>query len=911
MKTVTVFGCLVAVAGSALAGHLEFKSARLPGRVEVVHTLEQLVEGKAKEESYRAVAPEKIGVALTEGSARLDDDAVRLDFELLNRTKEPLFLRLKVTASIPFGQATHWNGYLNLNTLKFDPDDVSLSNFFPANAVYDRNSALILGLDPLMLCSRVVSDKIAAAGGRGEALLLALPVYLEPGVPFKAGIVVAAAPARYGYHDVIQRWYDLFPSAYRPADRIHPWTISGESSYLFWNPDQAGYRFNGDLIRRLFGGRGTWEWCYKPFVRGGDWSITDQWSVNWRGMSAERVQGVRDRTRARMAPAEFQNVAPMWYLNLCWTEWDLYAQHFPNISRQGPGKAEKKRSWGQDTAYGVYPWGNDYGRLFLDGLARIPQEYPVVRGIAWDSCFAHHRLGLEVDGVAKTYPKSFENGRPFALEAVGVAQLLDFNRQNFAGDYRMANVVNFKLVSPFMIGVRTDAGLYEGQPMQVADRLLRVESMRARLGSPKALVWHKHALPEHMKWVDWDDFDRAEDAVDAYRQIMDNIIYLSYYWGGVPAPVMPALGYEKMVRAVPELIDLIRQGWQPSPAVDLPDGILAARYGQGVGARVALINSGYREEKFTAHFRADYWGGEGLLLSGPANTVVTSKIAKAGTAAELVLPPRSVTVLRVAAAGALPPAELNVRGELVETPGKAPLYRFEIKSAQDFEWQVAFFSEPGDGQVRINCEGDRKRFKAGEKLDYLISSKHFADDVQSVNLKSGQLDLVKPPAVAAFELDVDTLRELDPVAKLKAKKLIILAPPELLAEAERIAEFFRFYTWATDGGYLEPAVNAAVPADGLAISLEIGRDELADYQRARAFADGRLIRVAAADAAAARDGVLAMLLRFDAAYPYYGVLPESKLLRAWGLAGKTLLSAPVKKPFRPTLLEMMRRCKIK
>ncbi|MBO5823320.1 MAG: hypothetical protein J6R86_09910, partial [Lentisphaeria bacterium] len=557
MKKLLLLALFMAV-GVAMAGTAELSSGLLPGNVKISCILEELISKTGEDEKFKTIVPEKAQISWNEKVIKRAN-AVDIKITITNNSDKPRFLRVLATAPVPFGKFTLWNGYVKANDLKFDPEDKILSTWFPANAAIGNGNALILGIDPMILCSRVVSGVSS-----NDALQIGLPVYLEPGKSFAANFTAAAAKAKYGYHDVIQAWYDLFPEAYLPAKDIAIETISGEASYMYWKPGTYAGPHQYDLLRRFYGGRGCWEWCYKPFVRGGDWAISDKWTVGYRRYSKERVEKARQHSAARLAPAEQNNVAPMWYLNVCWTEWSLFNKHFPDIAY--PTGSQKRKCWGQDVVYGIYCWGTDYGKLFMQSLTDIPVKFPASRGIGWDSCFAHRSIPESHAGFKGTYPKSFENGKPLALEAVGISQLLDHSRKQFAGKYRMANCVNFKLVSPYMIGVRTDAGLYEGQPLGDPRRLLRIESMRARLGSPKALVWHKHATPDRIKWVDWDDMTQAE-AQDAYRQIMDNILFLSYYWGAIPAPKMPSVGVKSIMDKIPQLVDLVRMGWQPSPAV--------------------------------------------------------------------------------------------------------------------------------------------------------------------------------------------------------------------------------------------------------------------------------------------------------------------------------------------------------
>lgn len=900
MKKITLL-LAATIALSAAAGQAQLKTSLLSAPLKVKWHLEQLTSAPGADESYKTVSPRSVGVKWSEKfTAR--GDAGDVNISVTSQAEKPLFIRIVATLDVPFAKFQWWNGYLNNNSLQFDPSDKILSTWFPANAAIGSDKAVILGLDPMMLCSR--ADSYQSENSGKKSLHVALPVYLEPGKTFKADFAIAASQAKYGYHDVIQTWYDLFPKAFKPADGISEDVISGEASYVYWSPQNFDFQFPSDMLRRYYGGRGCWEWCYKPFVRAGDWAITDKYSVGWRKHTEKSLEKHRARIRRRLTPAEFQSVAPMWYVNVCWTEWNIWKDLFPGIEYQKENTM--RRCWSQDVIYGIYCYGTAYGELFRQGLTDVAKNFPASKGIGWDSCFAHRQIPADHAGFPGTDPKSFEKGKPMVLEAVGIAQLLDHNRTNFAGGKRMANAVNFKLVSPYIIAARTDTGLYEGHPMGDPRRLLRVEAMRTRLGSPKSIVWHKGAVPSRMKWVDWDDMTKSE-AQDAYRQIMDNIMFLSYYWGCIPAPGMPAVSVKKLVDAAPQMVDLVRQGWQPSPAVSVPEAILAARYGKGAGASIVLMNIDYKAHTFTADFPAAYWDGKSVLLTGSANTTLNSTLTPAGTAAKVTLPARSMVVLRVCGLVKVP-RSVTVAGELVAEAGRAPFHRLQLKTSKRFTAEAEFYRADAAAPVRISCEDDVVRFAAGEQVKYTLDTNKWPGDVQMANLFTATLSLVESPLVSAYELDKESIAALDIPAKASAGKVVITAAKGLEDEAQRVAEWFRFYTAAT-GKYVEPAINGTPAPDALVIALEINSDELKSYQLGRALLDGNTVKIYCRTAKDGKAVVLAALNMFDAVYPLYGKLPAE--LKKIGLDGKTLMPAPFKRPLRPTLLEQMKRCRIK
>ena len=209
----------------------------------------------------------------------------------------------------------------------------------------------------------------------------------------------------------------------------------------------------------------------------------------------------------------------------------------------------------------------------------------------------------------------------------------------------MANAVNYKLVGPWMIGARTDAGLYEGTPMTRPERFWRIESLRARLGPRKVLSWHKGCKMDRLPWVKLDAMSPVERD-DAHRQILDDILFLCYYWGTAPAAAIPSENKDRLVGAVSELADLITSGWHPSPACDAPKGILVARYGDGAATRLAVINPGYEARDVELFLPGDYWpqykGGKTLKVALPARQVMIVDPATDAAAPAATLPPAPV-----------------------------------------------------------------------------------------------------------------------------------------------------------------------------------------------------------------------------------------------------------------------------
>lgn len=584
--------------------------------------IERLISGRGEAERY-AELPAAEGVVSCTATTRADgtEDSV---VSFTSKSAQAGCFLLTVRAKIPFGDTTFWNGYLN-QINGGEEEGEGIGAFFPAIAALGKEKSFILGINPRCTAPRVQGAQ------EGDCLALAFPLYLDPGETVQFQLTTATCKARYRWHDVVERWYELFPKEFATADSLHPAAASAGCSYLYWKPETLGVKTDADRAERLkknYGKYGCWDWCYKPFVRGGDWAISDEYTVGWSKFKTPgSVEAKRRLTRNRMAAAEALNVAPMWYINVCWTETELWQKHFPGILMSEKPKIGK--CWQQSTVRTVYCGGDTaYNKFYREGLKNVPLKFPQAKGYAWDSCFAIHKIPETHEGFAGTRPRGHEKGVPFAQEGIGVASLLDYAHEQFSGPHRMANALNYKLVAPWFVASRGDSGLYEGTPMTRPERFWRLESMRCRFGPKKYITWHKGCNIKVVdSWAHIKDLPEAERD-DAHRQIMDDNLFMSYYWGTLPPPILRSENQERWTSAVPELVELIALGWHPSPAADAPKDILLARYGDGKETRIAVINATFKAREVTLTFPKEYW-----------------KDAEFGTTCQVTVPARDIVIL--------------------------------------------------------------------------------------------------------------------------------------------------------------------------------------------------------------------------------------------------------------------------
>ncbi len=891
-------------------GKATVATSRFAAPLQVEWHLEQLTSKLEAPETYRRLTAKEAGVTVTCKQEKLPRNAVEFRFEMVNTSKEPVFLRPVAKVTVPMRRFYFWNGYWDASQTKYDPTDNILSTLFPAIGAYDGKDSVIIGVRPTDFYSRL--DPNFENTKEGKKLCMGYPVYLAPAENFTYSFVVTAAPGRYGYRDIVQEWYKIFEKEYLPADQLHPGVTSNESGYLLWNREYKTMpKYTAEMLRRSSGGAATWEWIYAPCIRGGDWDINEEFCVGFKHINSknaftkESVQQWIERMKKRLAPAPDFNIAPMWYVNVTWMEKSLCLERWPDLRFRN---CVDTRSWNNWTIFGVYCFGSDYTEIFKKALDNIPKKYPEVRGIAWDSCFGHHIVYPENRGFTATPAKSFYNREPMALSAIGITHLLDYSHKNFNGGYRMANTVNYKELTPFYVATRTDCAEIEGTPMDRFDnqRVLRLEAARARLGTKKPMIWHKNLGPKWTPWIPYADLDE-EEALEAYRQVTEDTAFLSYYWGAISRQNQVSEGVEMLWNHLPENISLIKQGWQPAPNVDVPKEILAARYGEGAGARIVLINANFEDKEFKAFFPKEYWEGKNLLLAAERPmTPLASTLDKNGTTLEVKLPARSIVIVRV---GALidTPAPITVKGGKTENPGRPMEYHFSVRTDGKVKFDAAFFRPEEGMPARVRMGLSRKNFAADQPINMTVDTGDFTIDWQTERHYDGDLVLTGTAPYETHTLSVDAIKALKLLELAKAGTLRVSADTTRHAlYANRVCDFFNFLMQ-----YEKPVpatVKLVAPGADADIVLITDQSKVKAPLKGVSYIENGKLYICAGSDAEMQETVYAVLRRFDRAFPWYGTIADDTYegFRQIGLSGKKL---PEKRPkpktiYRPTMMEI-------
>lgn len=828
------------------------------------------------------------GLAITIEQSSLIDGMIALGVMVANEGDQRRLLEFSTltTPDLDPESARYWDGgFSAVRPIEGsqETDEPRPRGAWPLSAVGDETAATFMGITPDTLISFAEPTFDYAPDGQSEFRFHVRTV-VDAGREEQFGLIVGRTEdVRWGFPRAVwQAYHDAFPE-YATVDEAAPDAIWGTSAqyHAWWQG------IDREELRRL---GCTWEWCYAPFKRSGDfWCREDEWDYEPLAKPfSERIRGMLDGSydMGEISAEQFREEREAFFAEYgydtgslfytpagIWVEEQLAEEEFADSLVVNDNMKTELSAWvtGYDDELLVQPTGTSYGDRLNEDY-RLTAENLDIIGFAFDVCIAGQRNYS--DAVQQPLAgRSWDEDGVFFDLGISMVQQMEHIRGLDWSDAPLARGLIVGGPSSFT-SWHVDGALME--LTLTGPQRHKWEMMCMALGGKPGVIWKGYELRDVLQ--DTDGMPRA-DFLDVWAKMADYVTLKSFEWGMFPGyNYIP--GMDKLQRAFPLLREAMRAGWQPvCPVEHAGDETLwMGRYGAGAGTHIAIGNPAEEPVagELTVHneplgdvdcvFVSAKHPGESLAQSLEGRT----------TRLSLDLPLRRVTMLRsVLGISADEPVECEASMEedldrivtrVNVTAAEATEVRLAVPERRGFEVQ----------SVTLNgalCDG-ATTLRGGENvIEVTYVSQHFDFDRAALDA----FDFLTDDGEMAFA---------------------IVAPhPDERAERRIIGHFDRYFRYYAEHEVSNEetapvTVTQQHPVDGPAIVLRIGD---ASEGNEWSLANGTLVLDAPneQEAMSRTDELLAALdERFEHIVPFlpvYGM--ASRHLQARELYGLTMTEA--------------------
>ncbi len=563
------------------------------------------------------------------------------------RNGGPAERRLEVgpTLRLTRARVEHYcDGWDEFDAPASERSSTKLEGNFPLPGVWNKAAAVAVGLEPSALVSYLRHDYRPAGDDAWLAAVTRLAV--RPGESVTVPFVTCAAPGEWGWYELLEAYYDSFPSWFVARDDVDPRATAGSAQYRAW---PAG-PWSREISRRLYGG---WEWCYAPFRRTGDIvgraELWDYQPVRPFGAprGKPREEYLAWRRHAFAQGERGAGVAMMFYIpSQVWCEQRLATERYPDALTTDPkAKILFDTPWvtGHDDELRVFPYQTSFGEATYRDLGEVAEQLDL-SGFAFDTAGdAVRYLG---PALGKLDCRAWDDQvGVYCAESVAIARLMDYVHTLRKDGRTLAVVSNPMANGTYASCFRSDSAMLERNPWSHT----RTESDRLRwkMGHKTLVWWEGYEVndfidPAHI---------RPEQLAGVYQGLADFTLLQSLRVGYIPTPNFTQ-GVARLVRWLPLIVECVRTGWQPVPAARVPPPLWSARYGRGLATILAVAHETGEPVDGEVAVENARLGDGAFLFSGHDGRAVSQRLAGGETRCALSVPVRTPVVLR---------AWLNVR----------------------------------------------------------------------------------------------------------------------------------------------------------------------------------------------------------------------------------------------------------
>lgn len=774
---------------------------------------------------------------------------------------------LRVESSEVLTVFTGWDDVVNPKKL-LSPEEQKYPHWsmrFPVTAVWNKRATLGVGLEPGELVS-YYTHSYQPLNLHSGLLVCTSRIVVDAGKEEAVRFVTCAAPGEWGKYEMMEAYYESFPSYFVPYPGVDPRINLGDSMQNAW----PGSEWRQESCRRTYCG---WAWCYAPFRRTGDILCRPElWEYNFYRKPERHYALSRDKfldwRREAFANCKKDGVADLFYVDVVWCEDALARERYPDALITGPDAGILKGATsGCDLERNVFPLNTTFGKQYEEDTRAIVEEFDPV-GFALDCAGNAWRYtgpalatlpGRAWDDKVGVYCSSY----------IGVAKYMDFVHTLKRKDGSLTAIVpNPETGGPFAVYFRGDAAMLEGTPWSV--ERTHADRIRWKLGQ-KPLVWHCTYRLDEL-------FDEstltAEQLKLIYRGLADFTLLQSLRLGGIPNPWM-AGGNKKLMTWLPAIVECVKTGWQPVPAARVPEPMWSSRYGRGLKTLIAVAHETASPVQGTVTVQNARISDGIVLFSHYDGKALTNTIADSQTLVSLEIPVRTPILLR-AQMEILSP-DVIVKAEVSEDMG--------IAGGK----LTALIEGNGSTKVRIRIPEDMRIDAViwnGKKIDPVDGSD--SSEFLLTNNRQGELEVQYRSQL--FALDDQDLLEYPFVVDGKPNCTLVVGSGATEMEhlmAYRLQEYFRYWY----GVEVEPTTKVVLPivetdrpVDGATVNFRIDPE----LSSATISWQGDILTIAAPDEKQLEYATLATLRALDRKYWTLGRLAGFPIIKKLGLE-KTVL----------------------
>jgi hypothetical protein len=713
------------------------------------------------------------------------------NIKVTNTSPETKFIQLTFACPVDEKTFKWFDGYnLNPKTIKREKLDTHLFQqgplaMLPISAVYTNNAGKALAIVPELAESYLRSElfKRNKEIFQGFTLRWVLAANESRQVKFN----YFSFNPRTGYRAAIDRYWQLNPEYSKVSPQVDQRLTNCGAAWAYWYYVEKDKSYL-DLSRRF---KASWEWCYNPCIRAGDWSITERFTKPFleqnkgfymkvplkRPLTGKSYPALIELRRNQMARAYQADVVPAWYSEPYHAEVSLIRENFKDSEHLNKFNSyadllnEKTSEVFGAPSVIVFPWNNSFGKFYAASLDRISKVFSP-GAMALDSLFGNQKHYGKLDNLS--YSSFDDDLDVYAYNGAGMERLCDYiknlkNRQNQA----VGIVGNIKICSPYYTQWHVTHGVWETSPIRQEDvkRQNLYLKLRFMMGQKPVTFWApvwcaKRRQPKLLSLIaEMRKGKATSEQLRRYLYEMQNrsLVY-AYYFGAYLAPNTFS-GAPRLFKAMNSLRDFNKRFWRCDPGMVAPaKALLLSSAGFSENRQYAVGNLLNNVVRSRIEFIPDKHGF--VPIAGLARGKLKQTFDSKGTVLKYYSFKPETTTLFNSAVVLKGSGEAEVDTEVNNSSNYACVIRLKITSPQAI----------------------LKSFYLPENfyLDkFIINSKTF-NKIKELKLPEGDY-LIKIEGKTRFPIKTSKLKHFD-FAQCR-----IFTSKQNVNLAEKIVNFFHFY----------------------------------------------------------------------------------------------------------------------